>query len=104
MSKLAFMTAYGHRGTESPSELENIVAAGHGFYAHAGNVDHAGHEVIDQAQLVTSDVLQDAAEIPAIVALHTPHVQQSVSHTWQTSQMRIVAPLAVHIPEALGWL
>lgn len=104
MPGLILMTALGHKGIKSPSELENLVHAGLGYYAHAGNVGSSGHQVIDEAQHVTSSVMQDAGELPVVISAKLPHVQQSVSHTWTTTQMNVNHIVGEHIPHQLGWL
>src|SRR5215831_1639138 len=107
MPGLLLLTALGHRGTKNPHELENLVAAGHGFYAHADNTPYSGHEAIDEAQHVVSDVFKNVDQTPQVIIAKIPSVASSISHTWMSAETKLVHPgdalLGNQIPHVHGW-
>lgn len=103
MPGLLIMTALGHAGVKSPTDLENLVQSGLDYSAHAGNVDHSGHSVIDEAQGITSNVWSDAGELPVVLSAQLPHMQSSVSHTWRSSQLSLKHVFEQTVPYQDGW-
>lgn len=102
MPGLLMVYALGHKGSRTSTDLENLIQAGHGYEAHAGNVS-SGHSVIDEAQQVTSDVIQDGADLPEVVTAKVPRVEQSVSHTWNSAEIKISHVIGQVIPDQHGW-
>lgn len=89
MPGLHHMIARGHAGSNDPHALENLVAAGQGYEVHVANVDHAGHDVINQGYQSVSNVSHEAATLPEVLITHTNHAVSSIPHSWVTPMMSI---------------
>lgn len=98
------LNAVGYAATKDAHSIENLVAAGHGFYAHAANIPSSGHEVINQAQTTVSHIAQQGAELPKTIAVSVPSVVSSVQHNWMTHAIKVAFPVSEALPIVEGWL